>query len=124
MLKVLIVEDNQVSQKLLALNFSREGYSIVLAKDGAEGLAKTIAERPPLVVTDLQMPEMHGSEMIREIRRRPEVKGTKVIVLTGQGPAAGEEARQSGADAILYKPLTFESLYEIVQQLLSTTSRC
>lgn len=118
MVKILIVEDNEESRKLLALNFSQEGYSVVVARDGAEGLARLIKEKPCLVVTDLHMPEMHGSEMIRKIRRRPELKDTKVVVLTGQGAAVGEGAREAGADVVLYKPLSFDSLNHIVQKLL------
>lgn len=122
MVKVLIVEDNEISRKLLAMNFSLEGYHVVVAEDGAQGLAKVIEEKPRVVVTDLQMPEMHGSEMIRRIRLRSESKDTKVVVVTGQDATVGESARAAGADVVLYKPLAFDSLHEIIQQLLVEAS--
>jgi DNA-binding response OmpR family regulator len=115
--KVLIVEDHEASRKLLAMNFSRAGYNVIVAGDGAEGLAKVIEEQPRFVVTDLQMPVMNGSDMIREMRRRPESRSVKVIVLTGQDMRAGEVAREAGADAVLYKPLSFDLLNKTVREL-------
>jgi DNA-binding response OmpR family regulator len=115
--KVLIVEDNEASRRLLALNFTQAGYDVVVAGDGAEGLAKVIEQKPHFVVTDLEMPGMHGREMIREIRRRPEGRSMKVIVLTGQDVTVGEGAREAGADAVLYKPLSFDSLNKVVREL-------
>lgn len=117
-MKILIVEDNEASRYLLALNFSQEGYSVISARDGEEGLLKLIEERPRVVIADLHMPGMHGSEMIRKIRRRSESQHTKVVVLTGQDAAVGERAREAGADVVLYKPLSFDSLKAVVQRLL------
>ena len=115
--KILIVEDNEDSRRLLALNFSREGYSVVAAEDGAEGLAKVLEEKPGVVVTGLQLRRVHGIEMIKQLRKRPEMKSLKIIVLTAHDGDHANAAREAGADIVLHKPLAFDSLNDIVKRI-------
>ena len=116
-MKILIVENNEDSRRLLALNFSLEGYSVVAAGDGAEGLAMVLEEKPGVVVTDLQLRRVHGIEMIKQLRKRSEMKNLKIIVLTSQDEDHANAAREAGADIVVHKPLAFDSLNDIVKRM-------
>ncbi len=80
--KILIVEDE--AAVALALNdaLSKEGFTILSAKDGQDGLAQALAEHPDIVVTDLKMPVMTGLEMIEKLRMDEWGKNVKVIILS------------------------------------------
>ena len=81
-LKILIVEDEEQTLKALAEKFSREGFRIVSARNGEEGLKVAFRERPDMVLLDILMPRMGGEEMLKELRQQDWGKNTPVIILT------------------------------------------
>ena len=81
-LKILIVEDEEQTLKALAEKFSREGFRIVSARNGEEGLKVAFRERPDMVLLDILMPRMGGEEMLKELRQQDWGKDTPVIILT------------------------------------------
>ncbi|MDD5738512.1 MAG: response regulator [Candidatus Pacebacteria bacterium] len=85
--KILIVEDEPVLQKTLADNLISEGFNVLQAKDGVEGLSIAIKQRPDLVLLDILMPQMDGLAMMQKLRAK-NVWGKKVpiIILTNLGP--------------------------------------
>ena len=81
-LKILIVEDEEQTLKALAEKFSREGFRIVSARNGEEGLKVAFQERPDMILLDVLMPRMGGEEMLKELRQQDWGKDTPVIILT------------------------------------------
>jgi two-component system alkaline phosphatase synthesis response regulator PhoP len=81
-LKILIVEDEEQTLKALAEKFSREGFRIISARDGEEGLKVAFQERPHLILLDILMPRMGGEEMLAILRQQDWGKDTPVMILT------------------------------------------
>jgi CheY-like chemotaxis protein len=115
--RILIVDDDESDRTLLSTILSFEGHEIYLAEDGAEALT-SYGETPiDLVVTDLQMPKVHGLELISLLRRlspRP-----AIVAISGTGEPQLDMAEAIGADATLAKPLTHDPLLAGVRQALA-----
>ncbi len=86
MKKILIVEDELAYLNLLDRQLTAQGYEIIKAKDGREGLANAIKEKPDLIILDLRMPVMDGMTMLGLLRKDPYGKSAKVIMLTNLEP--------------------------------------
>jgi pilus assembly protein CpaE len=118
-MKVLLVEDDHVASQMLALAFTRGGYEVDVAFDGAEALAKIPASRPDIVVMDVMMPTMDGIEATRQLRARPATATIPIILLTAregiQDKLAGLD---SGADDYIIKPVMPTELIARVNALL------
>jgi PAS domain S-box-containing protein len=109
--RVLVADDNPAGRELVREGLSGLASSIIEATDGREALEKIRATLPDLVLLDIQMPEMDGYAVLREIRNDPALKGTRVIALTAfamQGDR--ERALEAGFDDYLTKPVTVTKL--------------
>lgn len=110
-MKVLVVEDSNVSLKMLAENFLKMGYKVLEARNGEEGLALWEAENPEIVVTDWNMPVKSGLELIRHIRRDSSQYYTYIILITARDDQKCiSEAFEAGVDDYLIKPVNFIEL--------------
>jgi adenylate cyclase len=116
---ILVVDDDPVIQKLLAVNFEMEGYRVVTGGDGEEALAQVVAERPDVVLLDVMMPKLDGIEVVRRIKADPDTAAIPVLLLSAKAQskdiAAGLEA---GADGYITKPFDPLDLLERVAALL------
>jgi FixJ family two-component response regulator len=83
MMKVLVIDDERATLTMFRLFLTAYGYEVLVASDGQTGLAIHEKERPPIVFTDLKMPEIDGFEVLRQIKKRDPT--TEVIVITGHG---------------------------------------
>lgn len=93
---VLVIDDDEIHRELFSLLLTDEGYRVVTAPDGLQGLALYKQQRPTLVFLDLSLPDTNGLEILRAIRRFDE--RAKVIVITGYGSVeSAVAAMQSGA---------------------------
>ena len=117
MAKILIVDDDGALRTLLGLCFLRRGHSIVVASNGAEGLACVTAQAPDLVVTDVNMPVLDGLELLRQLRADGHAD-LPVIVLTARADQRAA-AIAAGADAFLVKPVPLRQLSETAERLLA-----
>lgn len=120
MKKILVIDDEASIRSLLGKMLEREGYFVMTASDGKEGMKLFNKEAFDLVVTDLIMPEKEGVEIIIELRKRyPEIP---VIAMSGGGCISPEAylnmARLLGADAVLEKPVQKKIFLEIVRKSL------
>lgn len=116
--KILIVEDNADTRELLHFYFINAGFTVVTAVDGAEGVYMTTAERPDIILSDISMPRMTGTEMIQMLRSQAETANIPILVITAYGKETTEEAIKAGANLAFYKPLDFDALVESVYSLL------
>jgi DNA-binding response OmpR family regulator len=117
---ILVVDDDPVIQKLLSVNFEMEGYNVVTAGDGVEGLARVDEFHPDLVLLDVMMPRMDGLEVVRRLKSEQRTAGIPVILLSAKAQstdvAGGIEA---GADDYVTKPFDPLELLDKVAQLLA-----
>jgi len=116
---VLVVDDDDVSRNLLRRLLVREGWRVHEAQNGLRGLEQLNRLQPSVVLLDLMMPEMDGFEMLKEMRRRPEVAATPVVVLTAhQQNAMRDYAKELGVDRYLTKPITIGDFIKELNSLL------
>ncbi|MDZ4771468.1 MAG: response regulator transcription factor [Chloroflexota bacterium] len=106
MAKVLIVEDEEMIARNLAEKLRSEGYNVVTAGDGEEGLEKLRAEHPDLIVLDIMLPKLDGLSLCRIIRRDAATSHIPIIMLTARGTEVDKiVGLESGADDYVVKPL-------------------
>lgn len=116
--RVLIVEDDEPTRRLLAITL-RRNYDVVTAADGQEGLELSATTQPDLIITDVMMPRMDGLNMVREIKKRDPSRKVPVIFLTAKGGAADVAAGiGAGARHYLVKPVKLSALEDMVKSLL------
>jgi two-component system response regulator AtoC len=117
--KILVIEDDKITRRLIKEILSRTGYDVIEAEDGAKGLEAFKSEKPDLVITDYQMPVMNGLRVLSEVRSgNPNVP---VIMLTGFGDIALTiKSIQIGAFDFLEKPINAPQLKEIVTSALNS----
>lgn len=117
--KILVVDDTVDTRDLIHLYLTGEGYTVLIAADGGEGLYRAKAERPDMVITDINMPNMDGHTLIRELRAEGGFAEMPIVALTAYGREAAEEAKRCGANAVFAKPMNFEDLVAEVARLLA-----
>ena len=120
MADILIIDDESMIRESLSNLFTREGYSVEVAVDGADGLKKFSENPARVVVTDIVMPEKEGIETISELRTRyPDVR---IIAISGGGRRGNVQfldiARKLGADAALAKPFTRAQITGLVKDFM------
>ncbi|TML42554.1 MAG: response regulator [Actinobacteria bacterium] len=121
--RVLVVDDDPVIQKLLQVNFEMEGYSVITASDGAEGLERARTERPDIVILDVMMPKMNGLEVASALKADAATAGIPIILLSAKAQEADVQAgRQTGADDYVTKPFDPLELLERVARLVGEPS--
>jgi len=118
--KILVVEDEDILLQGLETALKQEGFQVVKAKNGQEGLQVATSEKPDLILLDILMPVMNGTSMLKNLRNIPEFKILPVIMLTNAGSVDNirETVTYDGASAFLIKSNT--SIQEIVAQVNST----
>jgi len=116
---ILTVDDSASIRLTTRVALSNAGYTVTEAVDGQDGLAKLNGGQFDLIVTDLNMPNMDGLTMIRELRKLPAHTGVPVIFLTTESDSdIKQQAKAAGATGWLTKPFDPESLVKIVRKVL------
>ncbi|HXG68157.1 MAG TPA: response regulator [Blastocatellia bacterium] len=116
--KILVVEDTLDTRDLLHLHLKLEGFDVIVASDGREGFYMATAEKPHLIVTDINMPHMDGLQLIRQLRSHAEMKDVPIIALTAYGVEIRDDAIKAGANRAFDKPVHMEWLIEGINELL------
>lgn len=124
MAKILIVDDELESVRLVGLMLQRQGYEITAAQTGAQALTKAISEDPDLVILDVMMPDMDGYEVCRRLRDNPATSDLPVIMFTAKTQVDEKVAGfQAGADDYLTKPIHPDELASHVEAVLARSRR-
>ncbi len=113
---VLVVDDDPAIRLLLALLLEEAGYRVLLARDGAEALAQVAAQRPALMLLDLNLPRLSGWAVQRTLQAAAEP--LPVVVMTA-GQSAATEAARLGAAGHLAKPFDLDTVLALVQRLIA-----
>ena len=119
MVKILIVEDNEVERELLSRRFRRKGFEVLTAADGKVGVEMASTETPNLILMDLSMPVMDGWEATRQIKARDETSHIPVIALTAHAMKGDrDKAIGAGCDDYDTKPINLARLLSKITTLL------
>ncbi|MBI3550161.1 MAG: response regulator [Elusimicrobia bacterium] len=117
---ILIVEDDDHFRETLVDAMALKNIEAVGVGTGALALSRLKEQVPSLIILDVQLPDMHGFEICRQLRRMPELAEVPIVFLSARytEPADRAEGLLAGADAFLSKPVNLEALWEEVQYLL------
>ena len=114
---VMVVDDSLTVRRVTQRLLEREGYRVTLAKDGVDALERLVAERPVVMLCDIEMPRMDGFELVRILRDDPERAGIPIIMITSRiAQKHRDHAAQLGVEHYLGKPFSEEALLALVTQ--------
>ena len=117
---VLVVDDDPVIQGLLRVNFEMEGYEVIVAGDGVEGLERARSERPAVVILDVMMPRMDGLEVARQLKGDPATAPIPIVLLSAKAQQIDVRAGDAaGADVYVTKPFDPLDLLRRVEALIA-----
>jgi two-component system chemotaxis response regulator CheY len=118
---ILVVDDSASIRQMVAYTFQAEGYTVVEAEDGVEGLAKAHAHGGiDLVLSDQNMPNMDGLTFVNALRDHPKYASTPILMLTTESNESMKmQGRAAGANGWLVKPFNPEKLLEVVKKFLA-----
>jgi CheY-like chemotaxis protein len=117
--RILLVEDNEMNRDMLSRRLQRRGFDVVIAVDGQEGLDKVTAERPDLVLLDMDLPVVDGWEVARRLKADDGTKTIPVIALTAHAMVGDrDKALAAGCDDYDTKPVEFRRLLEKIRGFL------
>lgn len=117
---VLIVEDEPQNRKLFKDLLRKFGYDTLEAADGRQGVALARAEKPDLILMDMQMPVMGGIEATRAIKADAATRSIPVVALTAYGTGGQEdEMREAGCDGYITKPISIQTFLQKVAEHLT-----
>lgn len=116
-MRILVVDDNEKNVRLLADVLEARGYAVLTAKSGGEGLERAWKEAPDLVLMDVQMPGMSGTEAMQRLKADPRSAALPVVAVTALA-MSGDEAQllAAGFDGYVSKPLAFKSMLATVER--------
>jgi len=125
MARILIIEDDDQTRSMLRQVLEREGYEVVDAPDGREGIRLYRGKPTDLIITDIIMPEKEGIETIMELKR--DFPDVKIIAMSGGGRIGPDEylhvAKKLGAQRTFAKPVEREEMLKAIRELLTRTNR-
>lgn len=119
MARILLVEDNEMNRDMLSRRLQRRGYEVLLAADGAEGIALAQSVAPDLVLMDLSLPVLDGWEASRQLKRAVATSAIPIIALSAHALAGDrEQALAAGCDDYDSKPIDLPRLLAKIGALL------
>ena len=125
MLKILLVEDNEMNRDMLSRRLQRKGYSVITAEDGEKGLLLARSEAPDLILMDISLPVMSGWEVTRLLKADQATRHIPIIALTAHAWVTDrEKALAAGCDEYDTKPVEFGRLSEKIDSLLTVKKSC
>jgi two-component system chemotaxis response regulator CheY len=116
---ILIVDDSETVRQVLKLALGNAGYQVVEAEDGFDALAKLSGAQIDMLITDLNMPNMDGLELIKKVREEGKHRFTPIVMLTTESSEEKKKAgREAGASGWIVKPFKPEQLLKVVKMVL------
>jgi CheY-like chemotaxis protein len=118
--KILLVEDNEMNRDMLSRRLERKGYTVVIALDGVEGVARAASDQPDLILMDMSLPVKDGWTATREIKDNPALHAIPIIALTAHAMAGDKDkAMEAGCDDYDTKPVEFTRLLGKIEALIT-----
>ena len=120
MVKILLVEDNEMNRDMLSRRLERKGYSVAIAVDGQQGVEMAQADPPALILMDMSLPVLDGWEATRRLKADERTKLIPIIALTAHAMQGDEQkAKEAGCDDYDVKPVELSRLLEKIQTQLN-----
>ena len=117
---ILIVEDNELNMKLFRDLLEAQGYGVLQTRDGMQALDLARAERPDLIVMDIQLPQVSGLEVTKWIKADDDLKHIPVIAVTAFAMKGDEEKiREGGCEAYVAKPISVNDFLATIKKFLN-----
>ena len=116
--QILIVDDNPDSCEMLSFILASEGFSVIAAEDGLEALELVKDVQPDLIITDINMPNIDGIELTKQLREQFQ-STLPIVIVSAFGGEVVSKAIEAGANGAIQKPLHIDSLLTLVEQILS-----
>ena len=117
--KILLVEDNEMNRDMLSRRLTRNGFEVVIAVNGQEGVDLAASSMPDLILMDMSLPILDGWEATRQVKANPATKAIPVIALTAHAMVQDKEkALAAGCDEFDTKPVELPRLLEKIKALL------
>ena len=119
MARILVADDDQDLNDLVAMKLEAAGHDVVSVVDGENALSHALSDKPDLIVLDWMLPKVSGVEVCRQLRARPETRRTPIIMLTARGEEADKvRGLDTGADDYVVKPFAMAELAARIRALL------
>ena len=119
--RVLVVDDDEVIRRLIAVNLQLEGFDVETAVDGQDCLDKVTDIDPDVITLDVMMPRLDGWETAVQLRKSPQTAHIKVVLITARAQEDDKtRGRRVGADAYLTKPFDPNEMIRVVRELVGT----
>lgn len=117
--KILYIEDNEQNLYLVRFILEKNGYEVLSALDGREGIDLAAAVMPDLILLDIQLPQMDGYTVARALRQNPDLAGTPIVAVTSYAMAGDrEKAIEAGCNGYIEKPINPDTFMQQVEQHL------
>jgi two-component system, chemotaxis family, chemotaxis protein CheY len=117
---IMTADDSPSMREMISFTLKNAGYEVVEAVDGQDAVAKLASGQPDLLITDLNMPNLNGLELIRQVRSRPQCKYMPIIMLTTESQDQKKQAAKlAGASGWIVKPFRGEQLVLVVKKFLT-----
>lgn len=117
--KLLVVDDSASMRQLVSFTIRDAGFDVLVAENGKDALGKLAGTKVDMVITDLNMPEMDGVELIRKLRSMSDYKFAPIVMLTTESQETKKlEGRQAGASGWIVKPFSPEQLLDVVRKFM------
>jgi two-component system cell cycle response regulator DivK len=116
---ILYIDDNIQYLRMMHKMLTRAGYTVLEANDGMTGIKLAIEHNPDLVLTDMNMPDMHGLEVVARLRSTSNLKKTPIVAVTANAMHGDREYfLEGGCDGYLPKPITRKELFDTISELI------
>ena len=116
---ILTVDDSVSIRQMVKFTLTKEGYNVIEASDGKDALTKVTGNKIDMVVTDLNMPNMDGITLIKELRAKSDFRFTPIIMLTTESQdTKKQEGKAAGATGWIVKPFQPEQLITVTKKVL------
>ena len=116
---IMVVDDARSMRGLISMTLQGEGYEVIEACDGQDAMVKIEGQKVNMVISDLNMPNMNGIELIRSLKQDPRYKFLPIVMLTTESEEAKKkEGQEAGAKAWLVKPFKPETVLSVVKKII------
>lgn len=120
--RILIIEDNEQNLYMETFLLEKQGYEVVGARDGREGIEVAMRLKPALIVLDIQLPVMDGHEVARRLKEQPETRAIPIVAVTSYAmPSDREKILDNGCEGYMEKPINPDTFVSELERYLPTS---
>jgi DNA-binding response OmpR family regulator len=117
--KILIIEDENICTQLVELVVDKDRMDVIVAADGEEGIRKAVSEKPDLIFLDIMLPKMNGYDVVRAIKKKPDLAAVPIVVISARAGQEGKRlVREAGCQEFIPKPFKVKQIREAIHRFL------